>query len=94
MTEDECTRCGFCCENLIIPLEDPTTWRLSINRSWIEARGIKIVTFRKLPALMIPSLCPHLRLGLDPEDQTKCDIYDNRPKLCSISGCPKKSLKI
>ena len=94
MTEDECTRCGFCCQNLIIPLEGSATWNLNINKEWMKARGIQVVHFRKLPSLLISSICPHFQFRPDLGVYPVCDIYSERPKICCISGCPKKSLKI
>ena len=86
----ECRRCGWCCSHIVLQLEQKFS---KVDRSWLEARGIKV----RKGAVIIPPKCQHLTKDLDVFEphgdidtgKMKCTIYENRPLTCRIRGCPK-----
>lgn len=90
MTQGACTRCGWCCQHVMIKL--PNRFKItSAGHEWFLARGIRIYRNQ----MVIPSRCDHLNAIQIKNDLEQwvwvcnCKIQDTKPKECAEKDCVK-----
>jgi Fe-S-cluster containining protein len=68
-----CRRCGSCCREIAFLVDSMSEQELA------RARGLRVVRWRHLPAVIVPHVCPHL-IGND------CELHGTAefPEACRI----------
>lgn len=65
--------------SVVAEIQRPAWLDEAAAHEWMAARGITVIEeFRFAWKVRIPSRCSHL----SSEKPWKCDIYENRPKVC------------
>lgn len=85
MSELECTRCGWCCQNVMVKMSRSQYIHRN-DLEWMNARGIRIFSDQ----MIIPSRCPNLGAEQIGEKWfCRCNIQDQKPKECAEKPCIK-----
>lgn len=79
-----CRRCGECCRVAVFMIDGS-----EYEMAFYKARGLRVVEWRHLPAVLVPSVCPHL-VGND------CDLWGTEafPEACRISPGSGEDLEL
>lgn len=82
----ECKRCGACCQNAYISMENIKlgTKQGKDFSEWLYNYGLEVITNGEVPLIKFPFPCKHLnKIG----DKYECLIYDTRPEICRKHWC-------
>jgi Fe-S-cluster containining protein len=77
-----CVRCGWCCENVVVPIGGGALNEIAAYR------GVWIYSGKGRRYLVIPCAC---RYYLKETNGGTCTIYDKRPDECRKQTCPPMS---
>ncbi len=92
----ECKRCGWCCDHFKVLVVDHK--KQFEQAKWLEHHGCEV---KELPArheilhVNVSRRCNQLRFKVKEKiKEAYCKIYDDRPEMCKIAGCPKEGIEI